>query len=517
MSNKPRSRTKSSARNALFNVSWYIVNMLASFAVRTILIQQLGKNYIGINGLFTNILSFLSLAELGIGNAIVFKLYKPLADNDVEKVRQLMSFYKNAYRFVAAAVAAVGLALLPFLDFFMKERPNIPENIYIIYLLYLTNSVVSYLLIYKKSIIIADQNEFITSSIGFGYVITMSALQISMLIFMHDFMLYLIVQIGCSITQNIVISIICNKKYPFIKHNNARLPEPEQKSIFKDVSALILYRISGIVVNSTDNVVISAFVGIGVTGLYSNYYLVIHSALTLIKQGLNALTASIGNLNTTDDKDKQYLVYNTTNMLAAWLFGIVSVGFYVLLNPFVKLWAGEEYLFDRSIVIVLIINFYLLGITQIYNIFRNTFGLFVQGMLRPLISSIINIVLTVTFVKFMGTIGVFIGTMIAYLTINIWYDPYVVHKYALKRSVFPFYLRSLIYIVTVALGAVVCDYASSFIALGNSKLDFAVKVVVCLALSNLVFFIFNFRTKEFKYLKTMLKSLLRKKKKKATV
>ncbi len=506
------SRTIKSIRNAIFNILGLIFTIVSGFIVRTVFIRTLSAEYLGVNGLFTNILSLLSLAELGIGNAIVFKLYKPLANDNKQKIRELMNFYKRAYTVIGISVVIIGLLILPFLKYLIKSPPLISENLYIIYLLYLTNSASSYFFIYKRSLIIADQKEYISIIIGYGYTLFVSVAQIFILLKYNNFLLYLVIQIISTIIQNIIISIVCNHQYKYLQSNKECLPKEERNSILKDVRALFLYRISNLVINSTDNLIISSFIGISTVGLYSNYNLIIKSIYSLTKAPLNALTASIGNLNASEDIDKQYLIYKTTNFISAWLYGLVCIGLYVLINPFIKWWVGSSYLLDKNIVVVLITNFYLVGISGVYNIFRNTFGLFIQGQIRPVISSIINLVASLVLVKSLGVFGVFLGTTIAYVSFSVWYDPYVVHKHALKKSVVPFYIRSLIYIVIIIIATAITTFACSLFFLENELLDIVIKFFICLFIGNGIFVITYLKTEEFRYLIRSFKQILRTKK-----
>lgn len=506
-----KSRTFSSARNAIFNLFSYCLTIGFAFIVRTIFIKVLSNEYLGINGLFTNILSMLSLAELGIGNAIVFRLYKPLLDEDENKIRELMNFYKMAYRLIAIIVGIIGLAMLPFLDCFMSEVPQINESLQSIYLLYLSNSVLSYLLIYKKSMLIAAQMEYITDIVEMLCTAFLSALQIFVLIFFKNFVLYLSIQIVVTIIQNLINTYICNKKYPYLKNNHKHLPIQEKRLILYDVKALILYRFSGIIISSTDNLILAKFVSIVSVGLYSNYYLIINALYSLIKRFLMGCTASIGNLNATDEIDKQEKVYNSVLFMAAYIYGCLSVCLVVLINPFIEIWVGENFIFDYNIVVVLIINFYLLGITQTYNIFRNTFGLFIQGQYRPIISALINLILSLILVQYFEIFGVFLGTTISYLVIYIWYDPYIVYKYALKKSVKKFYLKSLAYFLANVIIAAVIFLITSLIKIPNLFLDFVVKAIFCIIFSILLFGAIFCKTKEFKYLINTANMILTKK------
>ena len=497
---KKESRVTNSLRNASFSIISNIIVSLLGFSVRTVFIKTLSSEYLGVNGLFSNILTLFSLAELGIGNAIIYKLYRPVAINDKEKINSLLAFYRKAYQAIAILVTVMGLLILPFLDYIIKSPPKIIEDIRVIYILYLANSVFSYLFVYKKSLLIADQKEYIAKMINIAKTIILSIIQIVLLLVYKNFLFYLAVQVLATLLHNVAISLFCDKKYSYIKDKPIGLEKDEKKSIFKDVRALVLYKISNIVINSTDNIILASFVGIGTVGLYSNYHMITRTVYALTKSPLRALSASIGNLNSTEDVEKQYLIYNSTVFITSWIYGFVFICLNILVQPFITLWAGEKYLLDRYVVIVLLLNFYFMGVSGAYNIFRNTFGLFVQGQFRPAISALINIVFSLILVQYYGTIGVFLGTLIAYLSISIWYDPYVVHKHAFKKSVFPFYKKSVFYLITVFAVNIAVGFCVSLVRLPNLLLEFLIKALVTVILVNAGFVLAYRNTEEFKYI-----------------
>jgi O-antigen/teichoic acid export membrane protein len=500
-------RTANSIRNTSFSIIAYIIGIIFNAVVRVIFVRVLSVEYLGINGLFTNVLTFLSLAELGMGNAIVFSLYKPLAHGESEKIEQLMIFFRKVYGIIAAAVAGIGLILLPFIPFLIKGYPNIDESIYLLYSLYLFNSVASYFFVYKRSLLVADQKQYIVSIVNGAYYIILSLFQITILILTKSFLVYLIIQIIFTIVQNLIIAKISDKKYSINYKSNAQLSSGEKSLIFKNVRALFFYRFSGIVVSATDNLVISAIFGLTFVGLYSNYYLIIHAAYSLISQALAALTASIGNLNVKGDTEKKILVYNTVNFIGVWIFGLASLIFFIILNPIIELWLGVEYLIEKDIVFVLIINFFLMGLLNTFRIFRNAFGLFVQGQIRPILTAIINLASSIILAHYIGIIGVFIGTAISFISINIWFDPYITYKHILKRRVSLFYLKLVLYIFVIGLAFLTSYWLCKFIIINSLILNIAVKFIICFIIGNLLFLLPFHRTAEFKYLVLILKNI----------
>ncbi len=500
MEMKNESRVINSMRNISYSIISNIIVTLLGFFVRTVFIKTLSNEYLGINGLFTNILTLFSLAELGIGNAIIYKLYHPVAFNDKEKINSLIAFYRKAYQVIAILVTGIGLLILPFLGSIIKSPPRIIEDIRLVYLLYLANSVITYLFVYKKSLLIADQKEYIAEIINIIKTIILSIIQIVLLLVYRSFLFYLIIQIVAILFHNVEISLLCDKKYSYLKDKPIGLAKDEKRSIFKDVRALVLYKISNIVINSTDNIILAYFVGISIVGLYSNYHLITKSVYALTKSPLRAITASVGNLNATEDKEKQYLIYNSTNFITSWLYGFVFICLNILIHPFIVLWVGEKYLLDRYVVIVLLLNFYFMGVCGAYNVFRNTFGLFIQGQFRPLISALINIIFSLILVQHYGALGVFLGTLIAYLSFSIWYDPYVVHKHAFNRSVVPFYKKTIFYLVTILSVNIVVGFCVSLMNIPNLILDFLLKAFITVILVNLGFVMAYRNTEEFKYI-----------------
>jgi len=500
-------RKKNSIRNSFFTTVRYILNILASFIVRTIFIQMLSAEYLGVNGLFSNILHLLSLAELGIGNAINYALYKPLADNDRTRIKQLMAFYKNAYRIMGVVVSVIGLAFMPFFQFLIKDPPQIRENLYYIYLLFLFNTASSYFFVYKRSLILADQKEYIVSIVEIIYTIVLNVSQIIILIVTRNFFLYLAVQILANILQNITIAKVCDFQYKFIKNAKDKLPQEDKQKIFKDVKALFLYRIGGIVQDSTDNLILSKFVGIIWVGLYSNYYLIIHSIHSLIILFISGTKASIGNLNTTDDAEKKSLIFDSTMFIAFWLFGLASICIYVLIDNFISFWISPDYVLPKNVLIILVVNFYLAGLSRTFLIFRDTFGIFIQGRYCPVISAIVNISASIFLVQRFGAFGIFLGTAISYMAVNVWMEPYFLFKYGLKKKVFPFYVRYIQYAIAVILSVILAARICAFIQLNSIVFKLLVHLAVSFIVGNIVFMIAFSRKEEFKYLLSIVKGI----------
>lgn len=506
-----KSRTANTTINASIGGISKILVFIVQFIARTIFIQILGTEYLGVNGLFTNILTILSFAELGIGNAIIFKLYKPIADNDEEKIKTYMNFYKKAYIIIGSIVLAIGIIIVPFLNFIIKGTPNIKENIQYIYILFLINSSVSYFFTYKKSIIIGYQKEYIVTLVEAIMVIVQNIFQVILLYIMHDYVVYLLIQISCTILNNVISAKIANKMYPYIldkKYSN--ISQEEEKNIFKDVKSIILYKIGNILSTGTDNIIISSFVGVGQVGVLSNYTTITNALSTFMYSLFNGFTASVGNLNTIEDNKRKEGIYYQIILLSFWVYGFMAVELSLLLNDFIYIWLGSKYVLNISIAIILALNLYVDGMRYANYTFRNTMGLFRRGRLVPLISSITNIILSIILVKYIGIFGVLFATFITRVLILTVYDPYILHRYKFNTSPKRFYITYVYYLILLIMDIVLCnaiicniDYIGvwGFIAKGT------VIAIITIA----IFVICTYNIKEYNQLLMRIKNMLDKK------
>ena len=505
------SRVKNTTRNSTVASITKILNFFIQFICRTIFIKILSTEYLGVNGLFTNILTVLSFAELGIGNAIIFKLYKPIAENNVDRIKTYMNFYKKAYIMIGITILVLGICVIPFLDYIIKDVPDIKENISFIYVLFLLNSTMSYFFTYKKSIIIANQKEYITTIINFIVILVQNIVQIIILILTKNYILYLLIQIICTFLDNYISSKKADKMYPYIKDKQyTKISKDEERSIFKDVKSLMLYKVGYILSSGIDNIVISAFVGVSQVGLLSNYTTITTAITGVLKSFFNGFTASIGNLNTIDDNERKESIFYQILLLSFFVYGIISIALILLSNVFIELWLGSQYLLSFSICIILGLNLYIDGMRFANYTFRNTMGLFKKGRFVPLIASITNLILSLIFVQFWGIFGVLFATSITTLFITTMYDPYLLHKYRFKTPSKQFYIKYVYYLLVCIISFVICMLIINKIAI-YGILGFIVKGVVIIIVSFIIFCIFTFKLKEFNGLYEKIKFMILKK------
>lgn len=503
-------RAERSIRNVLVGWLMQVLIIAGGFISRTVFISVLNEEYLGLSGLFTNILTVLSLAELGVGTAITFSLYRPIAEKDEATILSLMNFYRKFYKAVGCFVLIAGTLVAPFLPFFIKELPDI-QNIYFIYVLYVVNTGVSYFFSYKAAFINANQEYFITSlNHGICYI-TLISVQMTVLLISRNFIAYLLVQIAATLTENVIISHIANKRYPFLKKRNGTRIEPGLfRQIKKNTAAMIGHNLGTVVLTSTDNMVISKFVGLAEVGLYSNYTMLMTAVTTLLSQAFSAITSSVGNLlveGTERQKEETFYMVYFVNF---WLYAFSSAALYCLINPFIKLWLGEKYLFSSWIVGIIVLNFYTVGIRQACNVFKSASGLFLQDVYKPYIEVVVNLVISVILVQKYGIFGVLAGTMISTVFVATWIEPVVLYKYGFNKRPWKYFGRYIIYAgVTFICALFTQKLCEIFTA--DSLPGFLCKMIIVVIVPNVIIVILFGWTKEFRQVLNTLKIVCRRK------
>lgn len=498
-------RVKNSINNIVTGLVGQLIITITGFITRTFFIRVLGSTYLGVSGLFSNILTLLSFAELGIGQAIIFSLYKPIAENDKDKICTLMKLYEKVYRFLFVFVMVIGLALLPLLPYIIKDIDSIP-NIRIIYVLYVINSAISYLFAYRSSFVTACQKNYILNAISFTSNIIMCVFQVVSLLIFRNYFVYLGIQILFGFIPNIIMYIYTGKMYPFLnKKDYTPLSKSELKKITDNVKALILYKVGTLALSSTDNIIISSFVGIVKVGIYSNYTLLTSTVSGFLSSIFANITASIGNLNAKENDDKKLHIFNVINLATFWFYAVCSICLFICMTPFIHIWIGDEYVLPLSTSLIIALNVYIGGMLFAPFNYRQTMGIFVEGKWRPIISAIINIVVSIIFAKWWGLTGVLWGTAVARLTTNVWFDPYLVFKRGMYTSPIPYYIDYVKKAVLFIAVGVLCWFITGYIPDSGILLVF-LKAVVAFAISNGVILLFYFRSEEFKYLFDVVKN-----------
>lgn len=490
-----------------------IAVLVVGFIVQRVFVNTLGIEYLGINGLFTNIITMLGIIELGLGSAIIYHLYRPLADHNVERVKSLLHFYKIGYRIVAAIVLAIGLLLMPFLPAIIGEV-SIPVNITAVYALFLTDVVFSYLLTYKRSILYADQKNYLINLAHMASMLVMNGLQIAALLITGDFYLYLLIKIAMRITENLVISAVVNKRYSYIAKGKAQSLDTETRhDIIKKVKALFMHKIGAFIVLGSDNIIIAAFLGIVTVGLYSNYYLVIAAIGMIIGQVFTAVTASVGNLLITSNAKKSYAVYNNVRFANFWLATVAATGMLVVMDSFVVVWLGQNYVLAIGVLAALSINLYLQLFRSVTNSFKEAAGIFHQDRFVPLIESLVNIVLSIVFLHYFGLTGVIIGTICSNLVLHLFSYPRYVYTKLFERNYANYYFEFMKFIVIAALIGAVTFGLSRMFSVDSNVYQLAINTSIALIVPNVILYAIFRNSDELKYFKQLIIDIVNKKRK----
>lgn len=499
------SRVAKIEKNIAASISQNIINTFIAFISRIIFVRVLSESYLGINGLFTEILAVLSLADLGMETAMMYSLYKPIAENDKEKIVSLISFFRKIYLMIAVAVLVVGIVLIPFLKYIVKLEQPIPHlNAY--YILALLNVVVSYLFVYRRVLLSADQKNYILVKCDMVFKVISFVFQIIVLLLFKNYFIYLSVALVVGFVSNIYQNSIAVKKYPYLKAEAVTLKQEERKKIFNDVKALFIYKVSGVIQSNTDNILISVMVGTVYVGYYSNYTMLVARITGIVTLIYNAVKSGLGNYiaDANSSSEDRFFIFQVMEMVNFWLVSFCSVCFIVLFQDFIKISFGERYVMELSIVIAAVLNFYTGNIRQTIWAFRETTGIFQETKYITFITAVLNLVLSFVFGIYWGIFGILFATFLSRTIYAWWKEPIVLFSSVFQRSAKIYFIvfikRFLLCTIISALTYIICNW----IPAGNLYIKFFIQIGICCILPNLLLFLIYHQTKEFQYIKGQL-------------
>ena len=462
---------------------------------------MLGNRYLGVNGLFTDVLGVLSFAELGFGTAINFSLYKPVAQNDIEKTKSLMLLYKRVYRVIAIIIAIFGVALVPFLKYIVKDPGNIGD-IRLYFLIFLFNTVSSYFVSYKFSLVNAEQKNYISTNANTITNVVQNIVQIIVLITTSNFLLYLLFGAIVQLAQKIILNKYLDRKYPILKEKDVQpLDQKEMSGIKRNVKALVMHKFGDISIHQTDNIIISSCISISTTGIVSNYNLIFSTIQTFLSGIFNNVVSGLGNLVATSDKEKQLEVFNKYNFINFWLYGFSSICLLTLSQPFITLWIGKENTIDMISLTLIVTNFYFSGQRTAFLNFKTAHGKFYDDKYVVLQSALINLVLSLILASFIDLPGVYIGTLVSGLYQSI-IRPMISFKDMTNKSSLYYFKKLIIYFISVSVLAILLVNIYSYLEI--SWLTIAIILLLNCVIINLVFFIIYRNTDEFKGIISMI-------------
>lgn len=432
-------RTKKAVKNIAYNMINQVLGLVLTFISRTVFIWGFGIEYLGINGLFADVLGLLSMADLGFNTAMVYSFYKPLADDDSKKIAALISFYKQVYSLIAIAVSFIGVCIIPALPYLINVEKEIP-NINIIYLLSLINVVISYLWIYRTSILSADQKGYIITRIGMISNVVRTVLQILSIVLFRNYILYLIIGSIVAVINNIISSQIAVKQYPYILSGEC-LPKSERRNIFDTIKSVFIYKISSVLLNATDNILISIIISTAAVGYYSNYLMLQNKITQFYALFFTSLTASIGNLVVTEKANKRFEVFECEQSISYIICGVVIPCYVGLVNDFIRIWLGEFYILPDLVVIAIGINMYLSCVLQPLWSYREATGLYRKTKWVMLICATLNLLLSIALGEAMGLSGILFASGLSRLLTYVWVEPWILYRDYFESKPYRYYVQ----------------------------------------------------------------------------
>ncbi|WP_379137752.1 lipopolysaccharide biosynthesis protein [Paenibacillus sp. sgz500958] len=499
-------RVRNSIINIITGIGNQLIITLLSFVSRTVFINSLGIEYLGVNSLFTNILMMLTLSEAGIGASIMYSLYKPVAENDTERIKRLMRLYRNAYMVIALVVMLLGLSVLPFLNDIVRDQSV--QHLHVIYLIFLVNTVAPYFFSYKNAFLSVNQKNYIVTA-AFSINSILSALiKISILYFTSNYILFLIVDSIMTISTAAILNMIANRKYPYLKEKAAGKLDPETKSdIVKNVKAIVIQNIGSFLILETESILISIFVSVSAVGLYSNYKMLIDISRTFINQVFQNLYHSVGNLVSSESKEKVYSVYKVMQLLSFWLYSLLAIVLFVTIEPFIKVWIGQKFLLPSYVLMLLLLLFFERGMRNPITTIKTTAGIFHEDRFVPLAQAGIGLTVSIILVQQIGIAGVFTGSLMGTLAMPFWTTPYLVYTKVFRLPVSHYYRAYLGYTATGFAALGVAWYAGEWITPGGFA-GVVLKALLSFIVVNLVYVLIFRRREEFTYLASVAKGIL---------
>ena len=505
------SRSEYVMKNVSVALVMQVIKNLLGFLSRTVFVYILGAEYLGVNSLFSDILTVLSFAELGIGNAMVFSLYKPISQDNTEKIKSLMKLYAKTYKIIGFVIAVLGICLVPFIGYIVGDVSYVKENVVVLYILFLLNSVISYFFVYKKSLIIADQKNYIVDIYQQVFYAIQVVLQIAFLVITKQFITYLILMVVTTFLNNYFVAKKADKMYPYLKDKEVEpLKKDEINDIVTNVKALVVYKIGGIILESTDSIFVSSLINVITVGLYANYKMIVNVFRTIGNQVMNSIVASVGNLNAGNDVKKKEIVFDEMFYISGWFYGFATAGLCCFLSPLISVWLGDKYVIGFDSVLAACTYFYISNMHYPCYTYRTTAGLFVFGKYIPMISAAINIVLDIIMGKVWGLAGILWASTIARVVTYEIIDPVIVYRRVFKRSVMKYFVQ-----YTAITGLIIVDTLISYmfafsVCKSSGVFGLLIKIVLFSVFYNICYLLVTFRTPQFKSLLNIGKVVLHK-------
>lgn len=504
-------RTKKAAINGGVSILTYIISFLPSIIVRKIFLMELGEELLGLSSLYTNIISYLSIVEMGIGSAIIFSLYKPFAENDRVKIKGYLDYYKKFYRNIGIIILIAGLCITPFLGVFIKDNINMYEaSLY--FILFLINTVVSYLFSYKLCILTVAQEGYIVSIATAISKVIIAVIQVGLLKIIPSFYIYILVQIFINLMYYLIINMYVDKKYRWLKNVDGKIDNDERLGLIKNVKALFMHKIGYVIVFGTDNLVISSFINLVSVAKYNSYNMIISAVQGIITTATGALTPSIGNLLIENDNEKAIKIHKRLFFMNFWIVSFITISLYNTITQFIRIWLGENQQLDNFTVSVVLINLYFQLMRSSVEQFKEGSGNYHQDRYVAFIEAFINLTFSIILVKKIGIAGVFLGTFISNISVVFWIKPRITYKYVFKTPLKNYFYMYFKYLFIAVIPLIITIILTTNIKESNSILNFSINCLINIVIINTFYLIIFRKNEEFKYFKDLIyNNILRKK------
>ena len=506
-------RTKNAGRNIFFGMLQRFYSMIIPFLLRSVVIYFMGIQYLGLNSIFSSVISMLSLAELGVGSAMVYSMYQPIIDDDTETICALMNLYRKYYRIIGLVIGTVGLILLPFIPHIVRDDVPGDLNIYLLYLFYLGETVLSYwLFAYKHSLLHAYQRKDVISKVSLLVSVVKNLLQYLVLLFFRNYYLYIAISLISQIAQNVFTAYVTDRLYPGY-HPRGTLSREKVNEINRRIRDLFTSMVSGKVVYSSDSIVISAFLGLSVLAVYQNYFYILTALIALMQIIYSACMAGIGNSIIVESKEKNYNDLKKMTFLIVWITGVCTCSLLCLYQPFMRIWMNhdENLILGMGEVICLCVYYYVFQINRVINTYKDSAGIWHKDRFRPLTNAVVNLLLNLILVQFWGLYGVLLSTVIAFLAVEIPWLIYNLFTTIFEKKHLWEYVRSLFFYSGVTLAVCVVTYVTCLPFHLNDLWRLLVNGSVCFVLSNLLFFLAFCKRPEFYPCMEMINQMTRRK------
>lgn len=511
--NTYKSRLENSKRNIFTGLFRQVVSILLNFIVRTVIIYILGVQYQGLSGLFTSILQVLNLSELGFSAAVTFILYKPIAENDTDTICSIMSFLKKAYKIIGFVILIAGLTVLPFVKLFIKGEYPSELNIYVLYMIYLFDAVISYLLFaYKSTLLTAMQRIDLVANAYTIANILGKILQIVILIVFENYYFYVFMILVTSVTNNILVYVISNRMYPDIKARG-EIKKETKASLVRHIKSIFLNKIGDVARNSFDNIVLSTFVGLTAVAVYDNYYYIFSALYGIMGTIIQAIRASIGNSLVKENIEKNYKDILNFSFIFMWLVGWCSVCMFVLYQPFMNIWMSGDnnLLLDFKDMMLFCLYFYAISMAYTKNAYLEAKGLFYESRYLYISEALGNLVLNIILGYFWGVTGILIATIVTIFIFNFLGGTFVLFKYYFKKSSKVFLINHMFYFSATVISAIVTWWISNYISI-QGIWGLCIRLMICIVIPNAIYLLIYYRRTEFLEMKKTIKRIVNKNK-----